>query len=56
MRLGDLSLGDVVVTALVRGGRRMLHPVEDTPLAAGDTLVLFGTDRDVRAAEAALRH
>jgi len=49
--LAALDLDKVVVTALVRQGRRVLQPSADTPLEAGDTLVLFGSRSDLRSAE-----
>ena len=44
----------VVVTALVREGKRTLAPAAETRLAAGDVLVLFGAPADLERAEARL--
>jgi CPA2 family monovalent cation:H+ antiporter-2 len=52
--LGQIGFDGVLVTALVRGGHRMLAPPLDTGLAAGDALVLFGTPDDLERAERAL--
>ncbi|MCU0897406.1 MAG: cation:proton antiporter [Burkholderiales bacterium] len=52
--LRELGLDAVVVTALVRGGRRQLAPDPETRLEAGDALVLFGTQAALDAAERAL--
>jgi CPA2 family monovalent cation:H+ antiporter-2 len=49
--LGELELKEVVVTALVRSGRRELEPGRERRLEAGDTLVLFGAPDPLRAAE-----
>lgn len=50
-RLGELELKGVLVTALVREGKRRLSPAPDTVLTAGDVLVLFGTPDDLYRAE-----
>ncbi len=50
----DLARERVVVTAMVRGGRRALAPPDETRLAAGDVLVLFGAPADLQRAEARL--
>ena len=50
----DPARDRVVVTALVRAGRRTLEPAADTRLAAGDVLVLFGAPADLERAEARL--
>jgi monovalent cation:H+ antiporter-2, CPA2 family len=52
--LRELTLPGVSVTALVRDGRRRADPPGDLLLEAGDVLVLFGADSDVRSAEARL--
>ena len=49
--LKELSLPGVSVAALVRDGRRRADPPGDELLEAGDVLVLFGADLDVRNAE-----
>jgi CPA2 family monovalent cation:H+ antiporter-2 len=49
-----LALEGVVVTALVRGGRRRLQPGPETVLEADDTLVLFGPPAALDRAEARL--
>ena len=48
--LDELGLSGVVVTAIVRRGRRRLAPPGGTRLEAGDTLVLSGEDRSIDAA------
>jgi len=53
--LGALGLDRVVVTALVRNGRRLLQPELTMRVEEGDTLVLFGSPGDLNAAEARLR-
>ncbi len=50
-RLGALEIDGVVVTALVRNGKRLLQPNQDVRIEAGDRLVLFGSPSDLRAAE-----
>lgn len=45
--LADFELDGVVVTALVREGKRQLSPSPDTTLEAGDVLVLFGSPEDL---------
>jgi CPA2 family monovalent cation:H+ antiporter-2 len=50
----DPARDHVVVTALVREGKRTLEPAADTRLAAGDVLVLFGAPADLERAEARL--
>ncbi|CAG1019759.1 partial Glutathione-regulated potassium-efflux system protein KefC, partial [Burkholderiaceae bacterium] len=52
--LGECGLDGVVVTALVRQGQRRLSPAPDTRLEAGDAVVLFGSEEDLRRAERAL--
>lgn len=52
--LGQLELPGVVITALVRGGRRELEPPPERRLEAGDTLVLFGDPEHLEAAERSL--
>jgi CPA2 family monovalent cation:H+ antiporter-2 len=47
----ELDLSGVTVAALVRDGRRRPDPSGDLLLEAGDVLVLFGSDLDVREAE-----
>jgi CPA2 family monovalent cation:H+ antiporter-2 len=49
--LSELPLEGCAVSALVRDGRRRLDLPADTPIAAGDTLVLAGTVEQVSAAE-----
>ena len=50
----ELAKERVVVTALVRDGKRTLEPAADTRLAAGDVLVIFGAPADLQRAEARL--
>jgi monovalent cation:H+ antiporter-2, CPA2 family len=50
--LHQLPLDGVVLTALVRQGRRELQPDPDTPIEAGDSLVLFGPADELARAEA----
>ncbi|MBK9244512.1 MAG: cation:proton antiporter [Burkholderiales bacterium] len=50
----DPAKDHIVVTALVREGKRTLEPAADTRLAAGDVLVLFGAPADLERAEARL--
>lgn len=52
--LSDLPLDGVVVTALVRHGRRWLQPAGDTRIEAGDSLVLFGPADALARSEAGL--
>jgi CPA2 family monovalent cation:H+ antiporter-2 len=52
--LGECGLDGVVVTALVRQGQRRLSPAPDMRLEAGDAVVLFGPEEDLRRAERAL--
>jgi len=49
--LADLRLNGVVVTALVRRGKRLPAPPPQTRIEAGDALVLFGAAQEVDAAE-----
>jgi CPA2 family monovalent cation:H+ antiporter-2 len=50
----DLAREHVLVTALVRGGRRVLAPPLDTALQAEDVVVLFGSSSDLDRVEARL--
>ncbi len=52
--LGELPLGDCRVTALVRGGKRLIDLSPDLRIMVGDTLVLGGTLDQVNGAEASL--
>ena len=52
--LSEFELPGVVVTALVRGGQRILRPAGDAGLEAGDTLVLFGAPDDLQKGESTL--
>jgi CPA2 family monovalent cation:H+ antiporter-2 len=52
--LKELALPGVSVAALVRDGKRRPEPSGDVLLEAGDVLVLFGPEPDVRKAEARL--
>lgn len=52
--LQECNLEGVVVTALVRQGKRQLTPSLDTLLEAGDVIVLFGSLDDLGRAEKAL--
>lgn len=54
LSLAQLELNGVVVTALVRQGRRELAPPPQTRLEADDVLVLFGSPEDLRTAESHL--
>jgi monovalent cation:H+ antiporter-2, CPA2 family len=49
--LGELGLDGVVITAMVRGGKRTLSPAASLRLKADDTLVLFGAPKDLERAE-----
>lgn len=49
--LGDFDFAGVVVTALVRNGKRHLSPPAQTQLEAGDVLVFFGALDDIHQAE-----
>lgn len=49
--LADFDLSGVVVTALVREGKRLLTPSPETRLEAGDAVVLFGSPDDLQRAE-----
>lgn len=49
--LYTLDQPGILVTALVRRGRRQLAPPPDTLLEAGDTVVVFGPSQEVEAAE-----
>jgi CPA2 family monovalent cation:H+ antiporter-2 len=51
--LGDLELDrvDVKVTAVRRKGSRDIDPAADTPVHAGDVLVLLGTQENLARAE-----
>lgn len=53
-RLDALDLQGVLVTAIVRDGRRLLRPPPETVLQAGDTLVLFGAVQALARAEGLL--
>lgn len=53
--LGEVRLSGVVVTALVRRGKRLPAPEPDTRLEVGDVVVLVGAPQDVDAAERVLR-
>ena len=52
--LSEFDLPGVVVTAVVRGGQRILRPPAETRLDAGDALVLFGSPEDLQKAESTL--
>ncbi|MCX7893791.1 MAG: cation:proton antiporter [Burkholderiales bacterium] len=52
--LGELGCEGVMVTALVRNGRRELAPAPETRLAAGDVVVLFGPPGALERAARAL--
>ncbi len=52
--LQELALEDVVVTALVRQGRRQLDPAPDTRLEVDDVVVLFGSPEGLQRAEVRL--
>lgn len=52
--LHELELDGVVVTALLRGGQRQLHPPADARLQAGDVVVLYGSPVDLDRAERVL--
>lgn len=49
-----LDQDKLVLTALVRDGRRMLSPLPATRLEAGDVLVLFGSAEDLKQAQQSL--
>jgi CPA2 family monovalent cation:H+ antiporter-2 len=52
--LADMTLEGVVVTALVRGGERVLSPSRETCLQRGDAVVLFGSPADLERATRSL--
>jgi CPA2 family monovalent cation:H+ antiporter-2 len=54
--LADLEIGAdrVLVTALLRAGKRTLAPRADTVLQPGDVIVLFGAPADIERVEARL--
>ena len=52
--LSNLPIGSCRITAMVRGGRRIVDPAPDLGIEAGDTLVLAGTVEQVNSAEASL--
>lgn len=52
--IGSLGLDNVLVTALVRDGKRILNPSSDICLQSGDVLVLFGANEDLANAQAIL--
>lgn len=49
--LDDIALSGIVVTALVREGKKELEPPPETRLESGDVLVLFGSPEDLEQAE-----
>jgi CPA2 family monovalent cation:H+ antiporter-2 len=49
--LRELTLPGVSIAALVRDGQRRPDPPGDVLLEAGDVLVLFGSDQNVRRGE-----
>ena len=49
--LADFDLTGVVVTALVRQGRRLLTPAHEIRLEGGDAIVLFGLTEDLQRVE-----
>jgi CPA2 family monovalent cation:H+ antiporter-2 len=49
--LSEFAFDGVVVTALVRGGERLLRPSPETRLEAGDAIVLFGPPDDIQSVE-----
>jgi len=53
--LGSLNLGNVVVTALARQGKRIPSPPPDITLHEGDVLVLFGTPNELQRVEEQLQ-
>jgi len=50
-QLGELGLGSVTVTAIVRAGERRATPPSDTSIAANDVLVIYGPPEELRRAE-----
>ena len=46
----------MALTALVRGGQRLLQPPPDTAVEAGDTLVRFGPAEALSLVEARSLH
>jgi CPA2 family monovalent cation:H+ antiporter-2 len=52
--LADLELEDVLVTAVVRSGKRILAPKGHTELAGGDVVVLSGSSDKLLRAESRL--
>lgn len=55
IRLGDLNLRNVTVTALLRSGERTPAPPLDMQTEAGDILVLHGPDEELLRVEQELR-
>jgi CPA2 family monovalent cation:H+ antiporter-2 len=49
IRLGDLSTPDVVVNAIIRNGRRLPSPSDDTQTEGDDILLLYGSDEELRS-------
>jgi len=49
--LGGFALGGARVSAVVRGGRRIVDPAADLSLAAGDTVVIAGTLEQIGEAQ-----
>ncbi len=49
--LGELGLGDVRVTTVVRGGERLIDPPRDLSVRSGDTLVVSGTLEQIDTAQ-----
>ncbi len=54
LTIGELGFDSVVVTALVRNGRRTLSPTAEMRVEPGDILVLFGSPEDLERAERSL--
>jgi CPA2 family monovalent cation:H+ antiporter-2 len=49
--LGEFALGGARVSAVVRGGRRIVDPAAELSLAAGDTVVIAGTLEQIGEAQ-----
>jgi CPA2 family monovalent cation:H+ antiporter-2 len=48
IRIGDITTADVTVNAIIRAGKRWPSPPDDTQTTAGDVLLLYGSDEELR--------
>jgi CPA2 family monovalent cation:H+ antiporter-2 len=55
IRLGDIVRQGVTVNALIRSGRRLPSPKDETLIEGGDVLILFGSHNELHEAEDMLR-